>query len=70
MLGIREKSAGARSTDPNDVFRENPRLIRGRRLFYSPAIGTHRHMADVILDQVAAFDARFLTPADARAADI
>jgi sirohydrochlorin cobaltochelatase len=70
MLGLREKSAGARSSDTGEVFRHNPHAVRGRRLFYSPAIGSDRQMADVILDQVSAFDAKFLTPADARAADI
>jgi sirohydrochlorin cobaltochelatase len=30
--------------------------LRGRRLFYSTAIGTDPMMADVILDQVASFD--------------
>ena len=70
MLGIREKSGGALSDDAGDVFRHNPYLIDGRRLYYSAAIGTERSMADVILDQVAAFDNKFLTPADARSADI
>ena len=41
-----------------DVFRHNPIPLRGRQLYYSQAIGTEALMADVILDQVADFDAR------------
>jgi sirohydrochlorin cobaltochelatase len=56
MLGIRTKSAGAASAGDAEIFGHNPYLLRGRRLYYSAAIGTEPLMADVILDQVSAFD--------------
>ena len=34
-----------------------PHRLRGRELFYAHSVGTDPLMADVILDQVAAFDA-------------
>jgi sirohydrochlorin cobaltochelatase len=37
----------------------NPTSLRGRRLWYARAIGTEPLIADVILAQVAAFDAHF-----------
>lgn len=40
-----------------DVFSNNPYHLRGRSLFYASSIGTEPGFADVILDQVAAFDA-------------
>ena len=49
LLGI--NSAGARPS-------VNPRLIHGRSLFYSTAIGTEPKFADVIIEQAAAFDAQ------------
>ncbi|MEO7933853.1 MAG: CbiX/SirB N-terminal domain-containing protein [Chthoniobacterales bacterium] len=36
--------------------RQNPVPLRGRQLYYASAIGTSSLLADVILDQVAAFD--------------
>ncbi len=56
MLGI-EKEAGTAASQA-EVFRRNPYDIRGRRLFYASAIGTEPMMADVIIDQVTAFDRR------------
>lgn len=50
-LGLEEEGSPAAS-------RRNPHAARGRKLFYASAIGTEPMMADVILDQVAAFDAR------------
>ena len=40
-----------------EVFKRNPYHLRGRTLFYASAIGTEPLFADVILQQVAAFDA-------------
>lgn len=54
LLGITAESAGAISANAGEVFRHNPYTLRGRRLFYSAAIGTEPMMADVILDQVRA----------------
>ena len=42
------------------MFRENPYHLRGKTLLYSSAVGTDSLMADVILDQVAAFDEKHL----------
>ena len=35
-----------------DVFRKNPRRIRGRSLYYGKAIGTDPRFADVIIEQI------------------
>lgn len=58
LLGIESEPGEAASQ--RDVFRHNPHHLRGKTLHYSPAIGTERLMADVILDQIADFDARHL----------
>ena len=58
LLGI-ETATGVSASDRErrgDVFRKNPREIRGRNLYYASAIGTEPHFADIILEQVAAFD--------------
>jgi sirohydrochlorin cobaltochelatase len=55
LLGIEEEGLPAASQ--REIFRKNPHAARGRRLYYASAIGTDPRMADVILDQVAAFDA-------------
>jgi len=57
LLGIAEASPGAASAHGREVFEGNPYHLRGRTLFYASAIGTEPLFADVILDQVAAFDA-------------
>ena len=57
LLGIAEKPAGAASANAGEVFKRNPYRLRGRTLFYASAIGTEPLFADVILEQVAAFDA-------------
>jgi sirohydrochlorin cobaltochelatase len=57
LLGIGAKSAGAASAAEKEVFRGNPHLLRGRALYYASAIGTEPLFADLILEQVAAFDA-------------
>lgn len=56
LLGM-EKEPGAAASE-REVFRHNPYSLHGKRLFYSSAIGTEPHLADVILDQVQEFDRR------------
>jgi sirohydrochlorin cobaltochelatase len=56
LLGIAEKSLGAASANRNAVFSQNPYRLHGRNLYYARSIGTEPGFADVILDQVAAFD--------------
>ena len=56
MLGMEKEPAGAASHQ--EVFRHNPFQVDGRSLYYSRAIGTDPMMADVILDQVRAFDSQ------------
>ncbi len=55
LLGMEAEIGGAASE--RDVFRRNPYLLQGRQLYYASAIGTEALFADVILDQVVAFDA-------------
>jgi sirohydrochlorin cobaltochelatase len=55
LLGIEKDEGEAASR--RDVFRRNPYRIDGRVLYYASAIGTEPLFADVILDQVEAFDA-------------
>lgn len=50
LLGI------AGGGDAGDRERRNPHLLDGRRLYYSRAVGTDPGMADVILDQVHAWE--------------
>jgi sirohydrochlorin cobaltochelatase len=57
LLGIEAEPGEAASQ--RDVFRHNPHHLRGKTLYYSSAIGTGRNMADVILDQVTDFDAKY-----------
>ena len=57
LLGIATESPGAASTTAMDVFRRNPYKLRGRTLYYASAIGTEPLFADVIVEQVEAFDA-------------
>ncbi|BCX46231.1 cobalamin biosynthesis CbiX protein [Haloferula helveola] len=59
LLGF-EKDEGEAASQ-REVFRNNPYHLRGKTLYYSSAIGTERHMADVILDQVADFDSKHLS---------
>ncbi len=56
LLGIADKSLGAASANRNVVFARNPYHLRGRNLYYASSIGTEPGFADVILDQVEAFD--------------
>ena len=54
LLGI-ETDVGPAASQ-REVFRHNPHALRGKNLYYSSAIGTERHLADVILDQIGDFD--------------
>lgn len=56
LLGIAERSLGAASANRNLVFARNPYRLRGRNLYYANSIGTEPGFAEVILDQVEAFD--------------
>jgi len=58
LLGIATESPGAASANRAAVFSRNPYQLRGRTLYYASSIGTEHGFADVILDQVADFDAR------------
>ena len=54
LLGIEDEITAAASQ--MSVFKQNPHAQRSRQLYYSSAIGTEPMLADVILDQVEAFD--------------
>ncbi len=56
LLGIEAEVGPAASQ--TEVFRKNPHHLRGKTLYYSSAIGTEPLLADVILDQIADFDAK------------
>ena len=56
LLGM--EAEGGAAASQREVFRHNPHHLQGRNLYYSSAIGTEPHLADVILDQVADFDAK------------
>ena len=56
LLGIADKSLGAASANRNALFARNPYQLRGRNLFYASSIGTEPGFAEVILDQVEAYD--------------
>jgi sirohydrochlorin cobaltochelatase len=63
LLGIAAESHGTASAHRDAegagraaVFAKNPYQVRGRTLYYASSIGTEPGFADVILDQVAAFD--------------
>jgi sirohydrochlorin cobaltochelatase len=58
LLGIEKEPTAAASQIA--VFRQNPHVFEGRRLYYSSAIGTEPLLASVILDQITAFDAKHL----------
>jgi sirohydrochlorin cobaltochelatase len=44
------------ANEAGEVFRRNPYLVDGRSLFYAPSIGTDPALAEVILEQVSAFN--------------
>ncbi len=54
LLGMAPQPMGAVSQI--GLFWQNPIALRGRKLYYASAIGTSPLLADVILDQVRAFD--------------
>ena len=54
LIGIEAETGTAASQ--REVFRHNPHQLRGKTLYYSSAIGTEPLLAEVILDQVEAFD--------------
>jgi sirohydrochlorin cobaltochelatase len=54
LLGIEQEPTAAASQ--REIFRKNPRSLRGRTLYYASAIGTEPLFADLILDQTKAFD--------------
>jgi len=56
LLGIESEPTEAASQ--REVFRHNPHEFEGRFLWYSSAIGTDPLLAEVIVDQVAHFDAQ------------
>jgi len=60
LLGIEEEITAAASQ--LSVFKQNPHDLRGRKLYYSSAIGTGPMLADVILDQVDVFDQTHAAP--------
>lgn len=53
MLGI--QGGEGKPASQSDIFRHNPHDLRGRRLYYGAAIGTKPDFAEIILDQVRAF---------------
>ena len=57
LLGIATESPGAASANRAAVFANNPYRVRGRTLYYASSIGTESGFAEVVLDQVAAYDA-------------
>lgn len=58
LLGIADESRGAASVNAESIFQGNPYRLRGHTLHYASAIGTEPLFAEVILGQVAAFDAQ------------
>ncbi len=54
LLGIEAETTAAASQ--REIFRQNPHRLGDRELYYASAIGTERMFADVMLDQVEAFD--------------
>ncbi len=54
LLGLETEPTAAAAQ--RDVFRQTPRQLRGRNLYYAAAIGTDPGFADVLLDLVDAFD--------------
>ncbi|MES2570890.1 MAG: CbiX/SirB N-terminal domain-containing protein [Verrucomicrobiota bacterium] len=54
LLGIEQEITPAASQ--RAIFRNNPYRLRGKTLYYASAIGTEPLFAEVILDQVTAFD--------------
>jgi len=53
LLGL--ETEGGTAASQSEVFRHNPRELRGRQLYYASAIGNDPLMADIIVDQVRDF---------------
>ncbi len=56
LLGMEAEPTVAASQ--MEIFRQNPYSLQGRSVYYSSAIGTEPLLAEVMLDQVQAFDAQ------------
>ena len=54
LLGIETEPTAAASE--RAIFRRNPHRLHGRDLYYASAIGTEPKFAEIILEQVKAFD--------------
>ena len=59
LLGIARRD-GANSV-PGGIFRDNPYRIGQRSLYYAPSVGSDSGFAELILQQVEAFDAAQVT---------
>ena len=59
LLGIEEEPTTAASQ--REIFRKNPRSLRGRTLYYASAIGSEPLFAELILEQAEAFDLQHST---------
>lgn len=57
LLGLEKEPGPALSQ--TEVFRKNPREMRGRHLYYASALGTEPLLTEMILDQVKAFDRQY-----------
>ena len=58
LLGI--ESGTSPFTAAQQIFRHNPHLLDGRKLYYARAIGSEPSMADIILDTVDRYCQRYL----------
>lgn len=54
LLGMETEPTAAASQ--RDIFRRNPYHLQGRSLYYAAALGSDPAFADLVIDQVAAFD--------------
>ena len=59
LLGIEQEPTAAASQ--MEVFRQNPHALHERNLYYSSSIGTEPLLAEVMLDQIVAFDEKYLS---------
>jgi sirohydrochlorin cobaltochelatase len=56
LLGVAEEGKTKAVSASREVFEQNPYSMHGKQLYYASAIGTEPLFAEVILDQVEAFD--------------
>jgi sirohydrochlorin cobaltochelatase len=57
LLGIADaRSTSTAASRRGEIFRHNPYKIDNRTLFYASSIGTDARVADIIVEQAAAFD--------------